>query len=261
MPLALVLMATLSSPKPGLAVMDMKVEAGLSQGVGSLLNERLITEFQKSPVFGQILGASDMREMLDLEQQKTALGCGDSNCLAELGGALGVPYLLTSSVGQVGSRLMLNIKLLAVEEARVVTRSSTIYDNEDQLVDGLTDDVQKMLVQAFGDRSKTSKGTSPNSAPTSPVKTTNQRQPRRFSWLGLALLGSSVGVFAVMAPSTDDLIQARQDYDHALDSDALYDADNHLTQQIDRFSAARTTAVTIGALGVSLNLWSFWSSR
>ena len=123
MPLALVLMATLSSPKPGLAVMDMKVEAGLSQGVGSLLNERLITEFQKSPVFGQILGASDMREMLDLEQQKTALGCGDSNCLAELGGALGVPYLLTSSVGQVGSRLMLNIKLLAVEEARVVTRS------------------------------------------------------------------------------------------------------------------------------------------
>ena len=45
---------------------------------------------------------------------------------------------------------MLNIKLLAVEEARVSGRISALYDDEDQLVEGLSTEISEMLVTAFG---------------------------------------------------------------------------------------------------------------
>ena len=40
--------------------------------------------------------------MLSMEQQKQALGCDDDSCLAQLGGALGVPYLFSADVGALG---------------------------------------------------------------------------------------------------------------------------------------------------------------
>ena len=154
MPTLILLLAATAPERPSVAVMDLVVKVGLSEGVGALLSERMTAQFASSGRFERIIGASDVRDMLDLEQQKNVLGCDDSGCLAELGGALGVPYLVTSSVGKVGSRLMLNIKLLAVEEARVSGRISALYDDEDQLVDGLSTEISKMLVTAFGSAPK-----------------------------------------------------------------------------------------------------------
>ena len=259
--LVVLVLAAAVAPKPGLAVMDMKVEAGLSKGVGALLNERLITEFQNSPVFGSIMGASDMREMLDLEQQKTALGCGDSNCLAELGGALGVPYLVTSSVGRVGSRLMLNIKLLEVEEARVAARSSVIYDDEDKLVDGLTADVRKMLAKTFGKRPEPVMTSKDDSLSTTQPQVSPSTARRPFSWLGIALIGSGVGVFGAMAPSEAELVQARQSYDDSMTDAELLERGENLTRLVERFESTRTMSIGLAAIGAGLNLWSMWSAR
>ena len=66
--------------------------------------------------------------MISAEQQKQALGCDDDSCLAQLGGALGVPYLLTGSLGMLGGRFMLNVKLLAVDEAKVAGRITKMFD-------------------------------------------------------------------------------------------------------------------------------------
>ena len=243
MPTLILLLAATAPERPSVAVMDLVVKVGLSEGVGALLSERMTAQFASSGRFERIIGASDVRDMLDLEQQKNVLGCDDSGCLAELGGALGVPYLVTSSVGKVGSRLMLNIKLLAVEEARVSGRISALYDDEDQLVDGLSTEISKMLVTAFGSAPKSA------AAP-----------PRRFSWLGIGLIGAGAGAFYALAPSQSELIQARQDYDQAMTDQEVNEAGNELVTKADDFASARALGSLLSITGVLFNVWAYWST-
>ena len=96
--------------KPGVAAMDIAAKEGVRPSVASLLSDAILSRLKESGYFGSVLGSSDIEAMLDLEQQKAALACGENNCLAELGGALGVPYLLTAALGGVGGKIMLNIK-------------------------------------------------------------------------------------------------------------------------------------------------------
>ena len=70
--------------------------------------------------------------MVDMEQQKAALGCDDTNCLAELGGALGVPYLIDSSLSKVGGQFVLTLKILAVEDAKVAVSKVAMVKDEAQ---------------------------------------------------------------------------------------------------------------------------------
>lgn len=45
---------------------------------------------------------ADMRALLGLERQKQLLGCAESDCIAEIAGALGVAALLVGDLGMVG---------------------------------------------------------------------------------------------------------------------------------------------------------------
>ena len=257
MPTLILLLAATAPERPSVAVMDLVVKVGLSEGVGALLSERMTAQFASSGRFERIIGASDVRDMLDLEQQKNVLGCDDSGCLAELGGALGVPYLVTSSVGKVGSRLMLNIKLLAVEEARVSGRISALYDDEDQLVEGLSTEISEMLVTAFGSAPKSAAaGGTPATQP-SAVK---PAPPRRFSWLGIGLIGAGAGAFYALAPSQSELIEARQDYDQAMTDQEVNEAGNELVTKADAFNSARALGSLLSITGVLLNVWAYWST-
>ena len=259
------LLAATPAEKPGVAVMDMQVEAGLTEGVGNLLNERLIAQLEASKRFGTILGASDIRQMLDLEQQKSALGCGDSNCLAELGGALGVPFLITSSVGKVGSRLMLNIKVLEVEEARVAARTSALFDNEDQLVDGLTKEVSELVARALpakSDVTATTTNKEAKAAAKSPgVVTPSTGKSRPYSITGLVAIAAGIGAFAAIAPSTTELTNARQAYDDALTQTDLEAARTVMDDKVATFGLARTLGVGLSTLGVWLNARAYWRAR
>ena len=62
----------------------------------------------------------DIQDMLALESEKQLLGCSDdTNCLAEIGGALGVSYLVAGNIGK-------NIGYLLVDELiSVSSRHST----------------------------------------------------------------------------------------------------------------------------------------
>ena len=77
-----------------------------------------------------MLGGSELRAMLDLEQQKTALGCNDTSCLAELGGSLGVPFLVVPTIGKLGGSYLLNIKLFDVDESEPLWRDRRQVDSE-----------------------------------------------------------------------------------------------------------------------------------
>ena len=119
---------------PDLAMMDMKAVHGVEDSLAAVLNESFLVALKNGGI-RDVVGGSDLRAMLDLEQQKQALGCGDDGCLAELGGALGVPYLFYTSLAKVGSKYVMHYKVMAVEEAKVVVRGMKTAASDDALLE------------------------------------------------------------------------------------------------------------------------------
>ncbi len=134
----------------GIAVFDLEPINGVSADLAKLLTESLLTRLNKSRYFESVVGGSDIRAMLDMEQQKQVLGCGNEQCLAELGGALGVPLMMNPTLGLVGGRFVLNLKVIAVEEAKAKARAEGVFDNEGDLLSGLPKVVDELLAEMGG---------------------------------------------------------------------------------------------------------------
>ena len=135
----------------GVAVFDLEPINGVSAGLAKLLTESLLTRLNASRRFSSVVGGSDIRAMLDMEQQKQVLGCGDEECLAELGGALGVPLMMNPTLGLVGKRFVLNLKVISVEEAKAKARVEGVFESEGDILNGLPQLVDQLLAQLAGD--------------------------------------------------------------------------------------------------------------
>ncbi len=130
-----------------LAVMALRVDTELPKGMDRTLNEILLGEFHRR--HGQeVLGASDIAAILQVEQQKILLGCDDDSCLAELGGALGVGLVVVPSIGAVGDKYVINLKLLDVAEARVLARvNQYVAREENEILDGIRAAVAQLMAE------------------------------------------------------------------------------------------------------------------
>ena len=134
-----------AAEKPGIAVTEVKAVHGIEPSLAQVLNEVLLARLKDSGVFSSVIGGSDIAAMVDMEQQKAALGCDDTNCLAELGGALGVPYLMDSTISKVGGQFVVTLKILAVEEAKVLARKVAMVADEA----GLIPSFEKIIPEAL----------------------------------------------------------------------------------------------------------------
>ena len=121
-----------ADPRPGVAALDLEVIEGVSAGVGKLLNQVMMQRLTNSERFSSILGMGDIREMIDLESQKQALGCEQESCLAELGGV----YLLA-------------LKINDVENAKVSVRTSRELRDEAELMSAMKSMVDEALMRHF----------------------------------------------------------------------------------------------------------------
>ncbi|MGC4120705.1 MAG: hypothetical protein QM765_40235 [Myxococcales bacterium] len=83
------------------------------------------------------ISGADLTALLGFEKQKQLVGCADTSCLAEVGGALGVEYLLASEVGQVGDRWLMTLTLLDARKATALQRASHTAANSGGLIDGV----------------------------------------------------------------------------------------------------------------------------
>lgn len=91
-----------------------------------------------------VVGTDEIQSLLGLERKKQLLGCDDSGCLAEIGGALGVERALTGTVSRLGEALLLNLSLLDLPHARVVARLGRRVTSQSSL-EPLLDVVSPML--------------------------------------------------------------------------------------------------------------------
>jgi hypothetical protein len=181
------------SKRPGIAVMNVQSVHGLPDGVASLVNEMILVRLKNTDRFASVIGGSDMAAMIDLEAQKQALGCSEDSCLAELGGALGVPFMLTASIGKMGSLIVLTLKIIAVEEARVMVRKMLRAKNEEALAEGIDTLVDAAVVDLLGAAEPTAaQAIAKAAAPAirAPPKATSSNATIKWSALGLGLVGA-----------------------------------------------------------------------
>lgn len=87
----------------------------------AILNELLIAEVDELTDHN-VIGTSDINAMLGLEKMKEAVGCDDVACAAEIGGALGVRFLLAGSVSTLGGEIIVNLKLIDIAAQSVKSR-------------------------------------------------------------------------------------------------------------------------------------------
>jgi TolB-like protein len=59
-----------------------------------------------------VVTQSDVSALLGVEKTRQMLGCAESGCMAEIGGALGADRVVHGSVGKVGGSLMVNLSAL-----------------------------------------------------------------------------------------------------------------------------------------------------
>jgi len=118
------------------AVLDPKFSDGVDAGGLKPLGGLLAVAVQRHSQ-GEVTSAEDVRTMIGFEREKTLLGCNDTSCLAEIGGALGVDELVTTEVGKLGSQLVVNLARIDIRKARAVTRTSRQVADVDALVAAL----------------------------------------------------------------------------------------------------------------------------
>jgi len=134
-----------------IAVMALRKDVDLPDGTLRTLNEVLLNEFHQQGKL-EVLGASDIESMLTLEATRQKFSaCEDDSCLAEIGGALGVQLMAAASLGAVGDKYVVNIKILDVSKAEVLSRTSEIIPRDDsELIEGLRRAVGKVLAAVVG---------------------------------------------------------------------------------------------------------------
>ncbi len=103
-----------------LAVLALKAGDALSTDGAQAVNDYLVAELSQRVT--SVIGASDIQNMLGFERIKDLVGCSDSSCMAEIGGALGVDYLVAPSLGHIGDYVVLSLSLMDIAHASVAAR-------------------------------------------------------------------------------------------------------------------------------------------
>ncbi len=127
-----------------LALLDLEarsVDADLAGSVNELIGARIA-----SLGSFDLITQQDVRHMVGFDRTRMALSCEDqASCLAEIGGALGVPYLLAGSLSALGEGTVLSLVLIDIDRARVLQRESLQASSVDALRQGAPDLAERVL--------------------------------------------------------------------------------------------------------------------
>lgn len=101
--------------------------------VGDFVSEQLAIRLGELGV--EVTSGRDIEAMLGLERQKQLLGCDENSaCIAELGGALGVDFLLVGDVARVGARYQLTVKALSTGTGKTAAVFNEATTAEEEFV-------------------------------------------------------------------------------------------------------------------------------
>lgn len=260
-----------------IAVLDVRPLAA-DERKAELLGEIALTE--AASIHGlEVIGKSDINAVLGFEKQKQVIGCGDdSTCLAEIGGALGVEYILVGSLGTIGDLFRLDLKLVDARKARVRSRAGvTVEGQEGKLVAAVQKAVRDLLTPLVhgglpppiaagaGAKAPADLAASPRAAglePAAPAATPGVSASATTSRRTWAYVTGGAGV-ALLAGGIAFGLQARSAFDAekkaAASGDvAAYDSNK---SKVSSMSTLADACFVAGAAGVGIGTWLYLTSR
>ena len=125
---ACIVSAVLSSLCPAFANASAKLavlpieHTGLRADLVPTLTAVLSVELERTGAF-DVVSTAELESILNFERQRDVFECADTNCLAEIGGALGVDRILRTHIGRVGSAYVLDIVVINLREGRSEARA------------------------------------------------------------------------------------------------------------------------------------------
>ena len=140
---ALSLMAAQAPPTPKptkVAVSELEAGYGADPKLAHTLSSLLTSELRQRPALA-ITSQDDIRSLLGFHKEKQLLGCAETSCLSEIGGALGVDQMVTGSLGHVGESYLLDLRSIDVKKAVVLRDASRRLRTTDpeELLDAITE--------------------------------------------------------------------------------------------------------------------------
>ncbi|MBI9104941.1 MAG: hypothetical protein JEY99_21165 [Spirochaetales bacterium] len=122
------------SEKPIIAVLDFESPEVSSQEMTAIISLISSALFQTGNYM--VIDVSQ-RENLLTELQFSSSGCSDDTCMLEIGRLLSAENIVIGSIGTVGSRIILNAKILETESSRTLSSADGIYGSLDALIDDM----------------------------------------------------------------------------------------------------------------------------
>lgn len=110
--------------KTKLVVLPLAALGGVAEERARLLGDALAGELRRRPGV-QVVTQADVAALLGVEKTRQMLGCTESGCMAEIGGALGADRVVHGSLGRVGGSLVVNLSTL---DARRGTATGSVSE-------------------------------------------------------------------------------------------------------------------------------------
>ncbi|MBI3179879.1 MAG: sel1 repeat family protein, partial [Deltaproteobacteria bacterium] len=124
------LLAAAPAERPKLVVLPVAIDRTARVQAPEQLDELVLTAVQATGKY-EVIGASDINALLDFEKRKDALGCDDTTCFAELGGALGAQKLVAMQVGLISGTWLVTSKVVDASALAVEARSSEFIEGSE----------------------------------------------------------------------------------------------------------------------------------
>jgi formylglycine-generating enzyme required for sulfatase activity len=130
--------------KEPIAVLDLKAE-GVSQTIANILSNKLRTEMFGAGTYN-VLNREDMKAILGEQEFQQSGMCDDTKCLARIGGALGVIYMVSGSIGKIGDTYIISLKMIDIEKIVNVKIVDEQYSGkEDGLIMAVQNAARKLM--------------------------------------------------------------------------------------------------------------------
>lgn len=123
------------STLPILTVFDFAVQ-GMSEQESMFIVDILSSALFDTRQY-RILDRNQRNKILE-EVEFSLSGCTDEECQLEVGQMLAADKIVTGSLGTIGNRYAINIKLIDVASGETISTAYSIYENLDALVDDCT---------------------------------------------------------------------------------------------------------------------------
>jgi hypothetical protein len=149
-----------------LFVMDLAAQ-NIKPEIAALVTSSISVSFEKLEIF-QVRTATDVRQAMDIETQKEAMGCDTESCLAEIAGALGADYVAYGTVGSLGNSTLVTVNLYHHKESKSLGRERVQVEDQatlpslmDQMVKDLLAGTDLAIVKAEPEEPEPSAFSSP----------------------------------------------------------------------------------------------------